>query len=181
MKTRARRANRFGITGASKQKVRMHVKLVVLALTVVVALCAVATASADPGTRTPVPRPDDNTDTGCGFDVLVEYVEWNVVSTTFSNDASPVVEIDSGVAKVRLTNPTGKTITVNISGPLVVKVFSDGSVVLAEGGPWLHAGVPGLPAIFLTEGRVTITIDAAGNVTVAGRGRIVDLCAALAA
>ena len=160
----------------------MHLKPVVLALTVAVALCATATASANPPTRTPVPLPEDNIDTGCGFDVLVDYVESNVVSKTFSNDASPVVEILSGVAKVQLANlETGKTIAVNISGPLVVKVFGDGSVVLADDGPWLHGGVPGLPAIFLTEGHVIITIDAAGNVTVDGRGRIVDLCAALAA
>ena len=182
MKTRARRANRLGVTGASKQGVLVHVTPLVLALTVVVALCAAATASADPGTRTPVPLPDDNTVTGCGFDVLVDYVESNVVSKTFSNDASPVVEILSGVAKVQLTNlETGETIAVNISGPLVVKAFGDGSVVLAQEGPWFHIDFPGLPAIFLTEGRVTITIDAAGNVTVDGRGRIVDLCAALAA
>jgi hypothetical protein len=160
----------------------MRVKPVVLALTVVVALCAAATASANPPTRTPVPPLDDVTVTGCGFAVLVETLEWNVVSTTFSNDASPVVEILSGVAKTQFTNlETGETITVNISGPLVVKVFSDGSVVLAEQGPWFHIDVPGLPAIFLTEGRVTITIDAAGNVTIDGNGRIVDLCAALSA
>jgi len=42
-------------------------------------------------------------------------------------------------------------------------------------------GIPGLPAIFLAEGHVTITIDAAENVTVAGKVRIVDLCAALSA
>jgi hypothetical protein len=153
-----------------------------LALTVVVALCAAATASADPGTRTPVPRLADNIDPACGFDVLVDYGQWNIVSTTFSNDASPVVEIVTGVAKAQLTNlETGKTIAVNISGPLVVKVFSDGSVVLSDVGPWLFNEIPGLPGIFLSEGRVTITIDAAGNVTADGNGRLVDLCAALAA
>jgi hypothetical protein len=153
-----------------------------LALTVVVALCATAVASASPPTRTPVPPLDDVTVTGCGFDVLVETVVWNVVATTFHNDASPVVEIVTGVAKVQFTNlDTGETIAVNISGPLVVKAFGDGSVVLAQEGPWFHIDVPGLPAIFLTEGRVTITIDAAGNVTIDGNGRLVDLCAALAA
>src|SRR5262245_34238271 len=165
MTTGARRANRLGI----------------IALTVVVALCAAATASADPPTRTNPPPPADTIVTGCGFDVLVETVEWNIVSTTFSNDASPVVEIDTGVAKAQLTNlDTGESIAVNFSGPLVVKAFGDGSVVLADEGPWLHFGVPGLPAIFLTKGRVTITIDPAGNVTIDGNGRIVDLCAALA-
>ena len=162
----------------------MQVKPVVLALTVVVALCAAATASANSPTRTPVPPIADNIDPACGFDVLVDFVEseWNVVSSTFSNAASPVVEIDTGVAKVQLTNlETGKTIAVNISGPQIVKVFSDGSVVIAEEGPWIHHNVPGLPGIFQTRGRVTITIDAAGNVTIDGNGRLVDLCAALAA
>ena len=182
MKAGARRANRLGITGASRRNVPMHVKPAVLALTVVVALCAAAMASADPGTRTPAAPFDDVTVAGCGFDVLVETVEWKVVSTTFSNNASPVVEIDTGVAKVRLTNlETGESIAVNISGPRVVKVFSDGSVVLADEGPWIHWDLPGLPAIFQTLGRVTITIDAAGNVTIDGNGRIVDLCAPLAA
>lgn len=171
MKTRARRASRLGATGA-----------VVLALTVVVALCAAATASADPVTRTPSPPLEDNIDTACGFDVLVDYMQSNVVSTTFSNDASPVVEIWTGVAKVQLTNlETGKTIAVNISGPLVVKAFRDGSVVLSDVGPWLFNEIPGLPGIFLSEGHATITIDAAGNVTADGKGRLVDLCAALAA
>ena len=162
----------------------MHVKSVLLALTVVVALCAAATASANPPTRTPVLPLIDNIDPACGFDVLVDFVEsdWNGVSKTFSNLASPVVEIDTGHAKAQLTNlETGKMIAVNISGPQVVKVFSDGSVVIAEEGPWIHHNVPGLPGIFQTKGRVTITIDAAGNVAIDGDGRIVDLCAALAA
>jgi hypothetical protein len=181
MKTRARRAPRLGITAASKQAL-MRVKPVVLALTVVVALCAAATASANPPTRTPLPPLDDNIDPACGFDVLVDFLESNFVSKTFSNPASPVVEIDTGTAKAQLTNlETGKTITVNISGPQVVKVFSDGSVVITETGPWLHHNVPGLPGIFQTKGRVTITIDAAQNVTIDGNGRIVDICAALAA
>lgn len=172
MKTDARRADRLGITA------------VVLALAVVVALCVAAPASADPVTRTPIPLPEDNIDKACGFDVLVDYLESesNVVWKTFSNDASPVVAIGSGVAKVQLKNlETGKTIAVNISGPLVVKVFSDGSVVLSDVGPWLFNEIPGLPGIFLSEGRVTIAIDAAGNVTIDGNGRLVDLCAALAA
>ena len=181
MRTRARRANRLGITRASKQAL-MQVKPVVLALTVVVALCAAATASSEPPTRTPFVLPDDNIDPACGFDVLVDYLESNAVSTTFSNDASPVVEIDTGAAKMQLTNlETGKTIAVNISGPQVVKVFSDGSVVLSDVGPWLFNEIPGLPGIFLSEGRVTITIDPTGNVTIDGNGRIVDLCAALSA
>ena len=167
MKTGARRANRLGI---------------IVALTVVVALCAAATASADPPPRTSTSLPDDNIDPACGFDVLVDYLESNFVSKTFSNPASPVVEIDTGVAKMQLTNlETGKTIAVNISGPQVVKVFSDGTVVFSDVGPWLFNEVPGLPGIFLSEGRVTIAIDAAGNVTSDGNGRIVDLCAALAA
>ena len=99
-----------------------------------------------------------------------------------ANDLSPVVEVDTGSAKVQLTNlETGKTIAVNISGPQIVKVFGDGSVVIAEEGPWIHHNVPGLPGIFQSIGRVTITIDADGNVTIDGNGRIVDLCAALAA
>jgi hypothetical protein len=160
----------------------MRVKPVVLALTVVVALCAAATASANPPTRTPVPRPADNIDPACGFDVLVEYVAWNVVSKTFNNDASPVVEIVTGVAKAQLTNlETGKTIAVNISGPQVVKVFSDGSVLISDVGPWVFNEIPGLPGIFLSKGRVTIAIDAVGNVTIDGNGRLVDLCAELAA
>jgi hypothetical protein len=181
LKTGARRADRLGITGTRKQAL-MRVKPVVLALTVVVALCAAATASANPPTRTPLPPLADNIDPACGFDVFVDYVESNVVSKTFSNAASPVVEILTGVGKVQLTNlETGKTIAVNISGPQVVKVFSDGSVVISDVGPWLFNEVPGLPGIFLSEGRVTIAIDAAGNVTTDGNGRLVDLCAALAA
>jgi len=136
-------------------------------------------------TRTPVPPPDDVISTGCGFKILVEYVDWNVVSTTFATSASPLVEIQSGVAKVRLTNlETGEAITLNISGPLVVQAFSDGSSVLAEEGPWLHVDVPpglGVPAVFLTQGRVVFTFDAEGDVTTTSSGRLVDLCAELAA
>lgn len=60
-------------------------------------------------------------------------------------------------------------------------MFSDGSVFLSDVWPWLFNEVPGLPGIVLGEGRVTIAIDTAGNVTVGGGGRFVDLCAALAA
>jgi len=163
----------------------MYVKPVVLVLTAVLALGAAATASADPADRTPIPPPSDQISTGCGFPVLVEYVEWNVISTTFSSEASPLVEIQSGVAKVRLTNlETGESIELNISGPLTLQVFADGSTVESRVGPWLFVDVPpgqGVPPLFLSEGRVTFTFDAAGNLTIASSGRVVDLCAQLAA
>src|SRR5262249_55239806 len=91
----------------------------------------------------------------------------------------------TGAAKITFTNPeTGKSITVNTSGPFREIDFPDGSATLLEKG---HQPVTlgpadaarfGLPAFFGSAGALTGTVDANGNLTsLSLHGHVlVDLC-----
>jgi hypothetical protein len=78
---------------------------------------------------------------------------------------------------------TGKSIKVNIAGPAHITEGADGSFTLVGTGNWGWDTFPGTdePGHFLTSGRFVFSIDAAGNESFSRVGRIVDLCAKLAA
>jgi hypothetical protein len=78
-----------------------------------------------------------------------------------------------------LTNlDTGKTISVNIAGPLHFTFGEDGSFRLVGTGPALFffEDTPGLQWV---PGRFVVSIDAEGNSTFTRRGTSRDLCATL--
>ena len=126
--------------------------------------------------------------TFCGFDIGVSFSgNREYVKLLKASDGS-VITLTTGALTASLTNQgTGKTITVNISGPSKFTTFADGSSVLAFKGLTLFALTQdqakqfGLPIVSVTAGAVTASLDPDGNPTsVSLRGHVqVDVCAAL--
>jgi hypothetical protein len=96
--------------------------------------------------------------------------------------------IGTGSFQAILTNlETGKTETLNISGPLFAEFDSDGGRTVTTRGPWLIeyrpeslASPPIVPWLYLFQGERVLRVGADSSRTVTWRGRFVDLCAVLA-
>jgi hypothetical protein len=124
----------------------------------------------------------------CGFKVRVAFPVNKEYTKLLKTSDGTMITLATGAFKASYTNlSTGKTITVNESGPAKITVHPDGSAVLAFKG---HTGFDltraasqrfGVPRVFVTAGAVTLSIDAAGNTTSATmHGHVlVDICAAL--
>jgi hypothetical protein len=150
-------------------------------------LAAAAPASADKPLREPLPQGDFIISGSCDFDVLAHAIEDNVVSKTyFDDDGNPTRQIINGRLVVELTNlATEKSIVYNLSGPVFVTFFEDGSLDVVLGGRSLSFFFPGevedLPLLFVNSGQVTYHFDPEGNLVGAEQvGEIEDVCAALA-
>ena len=160
--------------------------LFVLATAIGFALMIGAAAGAKPPTRLPLPIPDDGVRADlCSFPVEFHYLQWGRKAKIHEHADGTVVTVETGVAKVRLTNlESGESLDLNISGPGKLEVKPDGSFVFTGNGPWLFSDVPpqlGLPPFFLTKGHFEVRADADGNFVSFERvGRLVDLCAELA-
>jgi hypothetical protein len=142
----------------------------------------VPSASADPPTRVPAPFTDLSGPWCPGFDVNWHAVTNNEVATFFS-DGRVIV---TGTFKIDVTNmSSGKTVTVNASGPVFVS--SDGNTVVLRGNTLLgysagEVGPGSAPFTQLVSGVVTVKYAADGSVASLTRtGHVTDLCAALAA
>lgn len=110
-----------------------------------------------------------------GFIVHIEWVDQD--GNVRFIEASPQL-------KLTLTNlDSGETITVNVSGPLQVTQNADGGFTAVETGLWGRTENPetGEPGLFQSAGRRVISVDAEGNVSDRFVGRVIDLCAELAA
>jgi hypothetical protein len=167
----------------------------VTSLTVVVAaaafiLCAPASANNDPH-RIPFPSPPfDLPASYCGFPVhLAATVDREYATVSTSPDGSTVYKI-TGSIFVTVTNlTTGKSVTVNASGPATETVAPDGTTVTIDGrGLFLLYAANGtqfgLPSdIVLEAGPTNLTVDLATDtiISVASPAPhvLVDLCAAL--
>jgi hypothetical protein len=153
--------------------------LSVLALLAAIALMSVPVASADKPVIEPAPSADSSGGFCPDFDVLVHPVGDKGKAITFSSGAT----IISGQLMVELTNlETGKTVAVNISGPVFVS--ADGSTVTLSGRSLLfgEAGFfgPG-PLLLLTSGPTVVPVDSDGNpLGYSTSGRTVDMCRVLA-
>jgi hypothetical protein len=96
--------------------------------------------------------------------------------------------LTTGALKISYTNQaTGKTITVNRSGPGKTTVFADGSELVAAKGPGGVILAPpdanrfGLPAVSVVAGALTLTVAADGSMaSLSLHGHVlVNVCAAL--
>ena len=124
----------------------------------------------------------------CGFQILGTPVAGKEYTKVLKASDGSMTFLSTGVFKISYTNlATGKTITENVSGPAKMTVFPDGSALVAGKG---RAGIflaPadqarfGLPGVFISAGALTISFDAAGNITALSQNGhvLVDLCAAL--
>jgi hypothetical protein len=150
-------------------------------------LAAAAPASADKPLREPLPSEDFVLSDSCDFDVLVHTIEnKEFIKSYFDDDGNLTRQIINGRLVVQLTNlETGESILRNVSGPVFVTFFADGSRDTVVGGRSLAIFFPGevedLPLLFVNSGQVTYHFDPEGNVVGAEQvGEMEDVCAALA-
>src|SRR5690348_3067101 len=149
---------------------------------------ALASASGKP-TRVPLPGAetfDLPAGLACSFEVAAQPVINKEFTKTFPPEPNgDVVVLINGRLVEQLTKvSTGRSITVNISGPATEVLHSDGSVTLtARGSSFLILFptdiTPG-PAFLINTGRYVATFNAAGQETLISQsGTQFDVCAAL--
>jgi hypothetical protein len=122
----------------------------------------------------------------CSFAVHGEAVVNQEVSTTFPAEPNgDVVQLVTGYLVERFTNvDTGKSITVNVSGPAKYVLHLDGSTTFiglaSEFLPFFPTDIPPGPRFFINYGKIVITITSAGQfILVSQTGTQFDICAAL--
>jgi hypothetical protein len=136
-------------------------------------------------TRSPLPAGPFEAPAGlfCSFGVLSEPVVNNQVVKTFPPEPNgDIVQLATGAFVARLTNTsTGKSITVNISGPGRFTIHPDGSATLEASGRWFFAVVENAPfSAFISSGRAVLSIAPDGTVTLVSQsGHVEDVCALL--
>lgn len=171
----------------------MRFRLVLRAIVVPVAvasfaLTAFATTAAASSKRVPVPTPPDTTFTGyCSFPLFVHVIANKEYETITSGpDASTIIKIDGNLVQSLTNVDSGKTVTLNSSGPGVITVFADGSQSIDSEGPSLAFWGPqaqstfGLSPVENMAGHAQFTFDANGNLTnFSFTGHAVNECAVL--
>jgi hypothetical protein len=148
----------------------------VIGLAVAAPLLVPSVAVADKPIREGLPAEDFTIQGSCAFDVDLQVLVNKEFITTFSDGR----QLITGRLVVRLTNvETGKSIDLNISGPVFITPHEDGSVTFELSGRSL-VFLPGL--LELTSGSAVLEIDPAGNVVSYTKtsAAAVDLCAVLA-
>ena len=120
----------------------------------------------------------------CSFGVLGgEPIMNNQVLTTFPSEPNgDIVQLATGALVFTLTNAsTGKTITVNTSGPGRITIHPDGSTTLEAQGRWFLGFIEGAPfTLFISSGRVVFSIAPGGPPTLVSQsGHVEDVCALL--
>ena len=167
-------------------RLRFHVSRFAPILVVAIAALAPAPAAADQPLREGLPGGPETLDASiCGFPVDVTLPTNREFVTTFTNGK----QIVTGSLFATLTNDqTGRSTTVNISGPAIFVRHSDGTLTATFSGRSLiflapNEVAPGSPALLdLTSGRVVFQVDQAGNIASYDirSARVQDLCAVLA-
>lgn len=124
----------------------------------------------------------------CGFQVRVTPVVNDRFGKLLKTSDGSMILLHTGFLSVSYTNlETGKTITENVSGPLKITVFPDGSVTQASKGrtslflPPDDAQQFGLPTVAVTAGALTGLVAPDGSLTsLSLHGHVlVNVCAAL--
>ena len=118
----------------------------------------------------------------CSF--AVDYVANDRIrfKVIFDRDGNPVRFEVTGFQVVTLSNSlSGKSITLQISGPEQDTFQSDGSVLVKGTGPWLLWGAPLFgPGLFFTQGQYVVRYDDQGATVVKAPARATDVCPQLA-
>jgi hypothetical protein len=125
----------------------------------------------------------------CGFKVRVAFPVNHEYTKVLHHADGSTTFLFTGFGTVSYTNlQTGKTITVNESGPGKATIHADGSITEVHTG---RSGPPlltpadakrfGLPTVSVFSGRQAFSIDSQGNITsLSLHGHVaVDVCAAL--
>jgi hypothetical protein len=132
-----------------------------------------------------------------GFDVLVEFTDYKqyIIRQSTAPDGTTTLKI-AGKSKATVTRlsdagePTGESVSYNVSGPGTIVIYPDGSFTIDAAGPnllWTLSKnlkfFPDVPTISYTTGHVTLAVDKSGQTisyTLAGGARQTDVCAVLA-
>ena len=137
-------------------------------------------------TRSPLPPAEDfEAPAGlrCSFGVFVHDIVNNQVVKTFPPKPNgDIVQLITGRYVTSVTNTsTGKSITVNISGPARITTHPDGSATLVATGRWFLGEIVNAPfTVFISSGRVVISIVPDGLPTLVSQsGHLEDICALL--
>jgi len=113
----------------------------------------------------------------------VETIVNNQVVKTFPAEPNgDIVQLATGNFVTRMTNTsTGKSITINISGPGRFTIHPNGSATLEATGRWFLGLIENAPfTAFISSGRVVISIAPDGTPTLVSQsGKVEDLCALL--
>ena len=164
----------------------MKRQAVVFVVTLAACLAAASTAQAAPPTIERVPVDDRFVDDrSCAFPVEGHATGFKLTLEWADEDGTTRRFEGFPQARLTLTNPTtGKGITVNTAGSFHLTENPDGSLTAAGTGNWgfpfdLETGEPGF--LLLYSGRWVFSIDAQGNESFRFDGRVIDLCAELAA
>ena len=92
------------------------------------------------------------------------------------------MQLATGALIFTLTNAsTGKSITVNTSGPGRFTIHPDGSLTIEAQGRWFLAFIENAPfTAFISSGRVVFSIAPGGPPTLVSQsGHVEDVCALL--
>jgi hypothetical protein len=145
--------------------------LLMLALTAAV---AAPVARADPPQVFPLTA-FDFVDTTCGFDVSVHIVLNGEVLRLFSNGNALITGPLSSESSAN-----GKTVSANISGPLIVRTNPDGSLtVFGAGTSFFRVQTATGLTLAVVAGVISIDFET-GVATLEHATVLIDLCAALA-
>jgi hypothetical protein len=120
----------------------------------------------------------------CGFTILVEL---SGKGKTIELPGTRTIAIAPGLTAT-MTNPAnGKEETLSITGAFHTTVLENGQTVTVATGRnvLLDPTIPGFIGVFLTIGRVSWVVDAAGDLVnpdhpLQGPGKQIDLCALMA-
>ena len=113
---------------------------------------------------------------------MEDIVNNQVVKTFPPEPNGDIVQRITGNYVTSVTNTsTGKSITVNISGPARITIHPDGSATLEATGRWFLGEIVNAPfTVFISSGRVVISIAPDGTPTLVSQsGKVEDLCALL--
>lgn len=120
----------------------------------------------------------------CSFGVIGgDPIINNQVLKTFPPEPNgDIMQLATGALVFTLTNAsTGKSITVNTSGPGRFTIHPDGSLTIEAQGRWFLAFIENAPfTAFISSGRVVFSIAPGGPPTLVSQsGHVEDVCALL--
>lgn len=154
------------------------------AIVVVVLSAALVMLPAVPGLAKPPNVGSGQIAAGDACSFAVDYVTQDRIRSKmiFDRDGNPVRFEVTGSQTVELSNPlSGKSMTLQISGPEQDTFQSDGSVLVKGTGPWLLWGAPLFgPGLFFTQGQFVVRYDDQGGTVVKAPARATDVCPQLA-
>ena len=131
-------------------------------------------------TITHTPVNDTSTDFRCGFEVTVQGTGTLIdITYTDSQGAFHDFEAFPQGTQVMTNVATGKTITLNVAGPGKFTFNPDGSVqevILGSSSFVIDPDNVAVVGWFLTNGKVVVSIDPLGNLTITRTGTLTNLC-----